>query len=271
MRILELQPEGRRVMRAREFLAGRRVPGQRVDRAGMIAPARVCRAYDVLRMVGTGSQDLPQALAESPVQPRRRSRSRACGRDRYRLLALADGLDRIVSESDRASAVGSARSRGAGRPSPHAVPADSPRSRPPRPAAGQRCCEPDRNEPARAAPRVSVNAVLRRVSRGPGQAAASSSALRYHRQRGRPRVLVGDVVAASLAGGPGGFPGTASRRRRDLGRISTTAPAPLTLRINCSQTTREAVIASLAREGGARRAWPLRPGSLVVLDGNPRC
>ena len=65
-------------------------PGGRVDRAGMIAPARVA-AYDVLRMVGTGRQDLPQALAKVRSQLERRARSRAGRRDRYRLLALAGG------------------------------------------------------------------------------------------------------------------------------------------------------------------------------------
>jgi 16S rRNA (cytosine967-C5)-methyltransferase len=64
----------------------------------MIAPARVA-AYDVLRMVGTGQQDLPQALAK--VRSRLEDE-----RDRALAGEIATGslrwqaaLDHIVSEA----------------------------------------------------------------------------------------------------------------------------------------------------------------------------
>ena len=90
LRILALQPEGRRVMTAREFLAGRHVPAG--PAAVVIAPARIA-ALRVLRAVGTDRADLPAALAQARPHL-------ADERDRALLVELATGTLRWLGAID---------------------------------------------------------------------------------------------------------------------------------------------------------------------------
>ena len=229
----------------------------------MIAPARVA-AYDVLRMVGTGRQDLPQALAKV------RSRLED---DRDRALAgeIATGslrwqaaLDRIVSE---------ATGRPLARLDPEVL--DVLRltlfqlihlDRVPASAAVNDAVSLTKRAGKSSAAGL-VNAVLRRVSRGrdklqlpvrPSDTTDSAAVRAYLSVTlSQPAWLAdrwvsryGFEAAESWAG-------------------FNNAPAPLTLRINTLKTTREAVIASLAREGVHVEPGRFGPDALVVLDGNP--
>ena len=138
--------------------AGARVPrrqagrGRRVDRAGMIAPGarRRVRRPPHGRHRPTGSA---AGAGDSPVEARRRARSRAGGRDRHRHPALAGGPRSHRGRGDRA-AVGAARPRSAGHPPPHDFPAAPPRSRA-RVGGGQRCRQPGQASRQAAAPRRS--------------------------------------------------------------------------------------------------------------------
>ena len=62
VRILQIQPEGKRAMTARELLAGHPIRVGARFAAAMIAPARLA-AYSVLRAVSSRRADLPAALA----------------------------------------------------------------------------------------------------------------------------------------------------------------------------------------------------------------
>ena len=206
-------------------------------------------------MVGTGRQDLPQALARVRVQARQTiAIARLPGEIATGTLRWQAALDRIVSE---------ATGRPLARldpevlddPSPDAVPAASPRSRP-GVRGRQRCCEPDqtRRQAQRGAARE------RRAPAGEPRAGRScrfqsrpsdttdSAAVRAY--------LVGDVVAASLAGGPVGCP-LRLRGGRILGRFNN-APAPLTLRVNRSADDQGSCDRRAGAGRRARRAGPLR-------------
>ena len=141
LQILEIQPEGRRMMSAREFLSGR--PGlegaasAREDtgripdvpwRRRVIAPARVA-AYETVLAVDDGRADLPTALA-------RARGGLADERDRALAGEIATGAIRWQGDGGsprsrlfRPSAW-QARRRGTGDPAPEHFPAPPPRSRP---------------------------------------------------------------------------------------------------------------------------------------------
>ena len=229
----------------------------------MIAPARVA-AYDVLRMVGTGRQDLPQALAIV------RSKL-ADERDRALAGEIATGslrwqaaLDHIVTE---------ATGRPLARLDPEVL--DVLRltlfqlihlDRVPASAAVNDAVSLTRRVGKGSAAGL-VNAVLRRVSRGPDKLrlpvrppdTTDSAAVRAYLSvtLSHPAWLVDRWVARY------GFEAAESWAGFN------NAPAPITLRINTLKTTREAVVASLAREGVHVEPGRFGPDALVVLEGNP--
>ena len=229
----------------------------------MIAPARVA-AYDVLRMVGTGRQDLPQALAKV------RSRLED---DRDRALAgeIATGslrwqaaLDRIVSE---------ATGRPLARLDPEVL--DVLRltlfqlihlDRVPASAAVNDAVSLTKRAGKGSAAGL-VNAVLRRVSRG-----RDKLQLPVRPSDTTDSAAVREYLSVTLS-----QPGWLAERwvarygfeAAESWAGFNNAPAPLTLRINTLKTTREAVIASLAREGVHVEPARFGPDALVVLDGNP--
>ena len=81
--LIELQPEGRRAMAARDFLAGHTHSGGRTVHRPMTAPARTA-AFHALVAIGADRADLPSALAHS------RSRL-ADERDRALTAAIVTG------------------------------------------------------------------------------------------------------------------------------------------------------------------------------------
>ena len=87
LRILEIQPEGKRAMTARDFLAGHRVAAGRPS-LRVIAPARLA-AYDVLRAVASRPRRSRHRARAAARPPRRRARPRARGRNRHRHAAVA--------------------------------------------------------------------------------------------------------------------------------------------------------------------------------------
>ena len=99
LRLLSLQPEGRRAMSAREFLAGRRVrPGARFLRfVIMIAPARTA-AFTALCEIDAGRLDLPAALTQ--VRPTLQDeRDRALATDLVTgTLRWQRQLDHLITE-----------------------------------------------------------------------------------------------------------------------------------------------------------------------------
>ena len=106
LRISTIQPEGRRAMSAREFLAGRHVAPGDEDRARMIAPARVAAYRGAARGLDRQRRPAPRACPRAHA-PAGRARSRAGRRDRR--PARCAGRGRSITSSRRSAA---ARSRG---------------------------------------------------------------------------------------------------------------------------------------------------------------
>ena len=229
----------------------------------MIAPARVA-AYEVLTLVGSGREDLPQALAR--VRP-----SLADERDRALTGEIAHGTLRWRAALDHV--VAGAAGRPASRLDPEVltilrlttfqllhldrVPASA--------AVNDAVSLAKRAGKRSAAPLV--NAVLRRVSRQRDQALLP----------GRPadtldRAAVRAYLETTLSH-PGwlvdrwlsryGFEAT------EVWEGFNNAAAPLTLRVNRLRTTAEAVVRALADEGVRVEPGRFAQDALIVLEGNP--
>jgi 16S rRNA (cytosine967-C5)-methyltransferase len=229
----------------------------------MIAPARVA-AYEVLRMIGTGRQDLPQALARVRT-------TLEDERDRALAGEIATGSLRWQAASDHV--VAEATGRPVSRLDPEVL--DILRltlfqlmhlDRVPASAAVNDAVSLTKRAGKRSAAGL-VNAVLRRVSRQrshlplPGRPSgnANDQAARAYLSvtLSHPAWLVERWLARY------GFEAAESWARFD------NAPAPLTIRVNRLRTTPGAVIAALAREGVEVESGRFAPDALVAKDGNP--
>jgi 16S rRNA (cytosine967-C5)-methyltransferase len=229
----------------------------------MIAPARVA-AYEVLRLVGSGRQDLPQALAR--VRP-------GLNDERDRALAgeIATGTLRWQAAFDHI--VLASTGRAVSKLDSEVL--DILRltlfqllhlDRVPASAAVNDAVSLTKRAGKRSAAGL-VNAVLRRVSRGrddlplprrpadPGDVTAARAYLAV--TLSHPAWLVERWVARY------GFDAAEAWTRFN------NAPAPLTLRVNTLKTTRQAVIAALAREDVRVEPGRFAPHALLVVEGNP--
>jgi 16S rRNA (cytosine967-C5)-methyltransferase len=229
----------------------------------MIAPARVA-AYEVLRLVGTGRQDLPQALA--------RVRARLDDeRDRALAGEIATGSLRWQAASDHI--VADATGRSVSKLDPEVL--DILRltlfqllhlDRVPASAAVNDAVSLTKRAGKRSAAGL-VNAVLRGASRRRNELPLPSrppdpgdpSAVRAYLSvtLSHPAWLVDRWVARY------GFEAAEA-----WARFNNT-PAPLTLRVNTLKTTRDELITALAREGVRVEPGRFAPDALVVAEGNP--
>ena len=229
----------------------------------MIAPARVA-AYEVLRVVGGGRQDLPQALAR--VRP-----GLADERDRALTGEIALGTLRWQAALDHL--VVGAAGRPASRLDPEVltilrmtifqvlhldrVPASA--------AVNDAVSLAKRAGKRSAAPLV--NAVLRRVSRQrdraslPGRPSDPDESAAVHAYLETTLSHPGWLVDRWLS--RHGFEAT------EAWEGFNNAPAPLTLRINRLRTTQEAVVRALADEGVQVAPGRFATDALIVVEGNP--
>jgi 16S rRNA (cytosine967-C5)-methyltransferase len=229
----------------------------------MIAPARVA-AYEVLTLVGSGRQDLPQALAR--VRP-----GLADERDRALTGEIAHGTLRWRAALDHL--VAGAAGRPAARLDPEVltilrltifqllhldrVPASA--------AVNDAVSLAKRAGKRSAAPLV--NAVLRRVSRQRDQALLP----------GRPADPIDSAAVRAYLETTLSHPGWLVDRWLSRYGFEATeawegfnnAAAPLTLRVNRLRTTREAVVRALAGQGVRVEPGRFAQDALIVVEGNP--
>jgi 16S rRNA (cytosine967-C5)-methyltransferase len=229
----------------------------------MIAPARVA-AYEVLRQVSTGRQDLPQALARARAKLDDERDRALAGEIATGSLRWQGASDHIVSEST-------------GRPVSRldSEVLDILRltifqllhlDRVPASAAVNDAVSLTKRAGKRSAAGL-VNAVLRRVSRGreslplparPSDPADASAVRAYLTETlSHPAWLVDRWVARY------GFEAAESWAQFN------NAPAPLTLRVNTLRTTVEEVVDALSREGVRVEPGPFAADALVAVEGNP--
>jgi 16S rRNA (cytosine967-C5)-methyltransferase len=229
----------------------------------MIAPARVA-AYEVLRMVGTRRQDLPQALA--------RVRSKLEDeRDRALAGEIASGSLRWQAAFDHIVAETTGRS--ISRLDPEVL--DILRltlfqlihlDRVPASAAVNDAVSLTKKTGKRSAAAL-VNAVLRRVSRQrqhlplPPRPSDSSDT-----------AAVRAYLSVTLSH-PGWLIDRWSERygfeATESWALFNNVPAPLTLRVNRLRTSRQALIETLANEGVRVEPGRFASDALVVVEGNP--
>ena len=170
--ILQIQPEGRRVMSSAGV--SRRIPDSSGDDLrAVIAPARLA-AYDVLRAVSTRRADLPAALARARSHLHDERDRALAGEIATGTLRWQGAFDDLIAAYARRP-LDDARCRGRRHP-----PADAVSAAPSRSGAGvggrQRRRATRRRRPARRAPR-------RSSTRCSGARAASATACRCRRAR----------------------------------------------------------------------------------------
>jgi 16S rRNA (cytosine967-C5)-methyltransferase len=229
----------------------------------MIAPARIA-AYEVLRMVGSGRHDLPQALAQARTN---------LDDERDRALAgeIATGTLRWQAAFDYI--IRDATGRPVSRLDPEVL--DILRlalfqllhlDRVPASAAVNDAVSLAKRAGKRSAAPL-VNAVLRRVSRDRGHLplparpseAADADAWRAYLSvtLSHPAWLVDRWLVRY------GVEATEAWARFN------NAPAPLTLRVNRLRTTRDLVVAALAEQGVRVEPGRFATDALIVVEGNP--
>ena len=257
IRILELQPEGRRGDDGARV--PRRAAGSRRarDRAGMIAPARLA-AYDV---AAAGRHGTPGSAAGAGACPVHGSTTNAIARLRARSPpAPCAGRRRSITSSSAAT----------GRPLARLDPEvlDILRltlfqllhlDRVPGVRGGRRRREPDQARPARAARRGLVNAVLRRMQPRTATSCRCQPGPRdTDRQRGASARTCRSRCRIRAGWSDRWLRPVRLRGGRSLGAFNN-SPAPLTLRVNTpAERPREAADRRAGAGRRARRAWPLR-------------